>query len=705
MSLVARLYVLVALAVLPAIVIQGMNELSLREDREAEIHDEAQRLAEFAASEVNGLLEGAQTLLVALARMPSIRRQEAAACNRMLGEIDQDLARYVGFAVVDRDGRWVCAQGGLAPADADGRAWPAAALAQKRLFIGTYSVSQEGGAAMLPITLPFADESGSAAGLVAVGLDLTWLHRDLAGRSMPGGASFTITDRDGTILVAIPDAAKVGRKLRADFRGMLNASGPGTLDHVAADGSRQIVGYVPPSAMLDRALLVSVGLSPEAALAPVQAATRRGVLLIGLGVALALLAAWIAGRAFILRPVSALLAAAQRWHAGDFSARVGLSGRHAEFGQLGAAFDEMAAGLEAHEREIGRTLQALRESEERFRQFAENSHDVIWIVDRRSGRTEYVSRAFAEIWGRPPEDLVEGRIEHLATVHPKDREAAAAAFARTLEGGPPPVVTYRVVRPDGQVRWVRDSGFPIRDASGAVIRVGGICRDVTELKRIEDERERVLREREVMLREINHRVKNNLQVIISLLRLQASRSASPEVREAFDEACGRVSTITELHVALFDGAQIGSLDFGAYLHELCARLEAGARSLSDGDIRIEVEAEHGAVDLDRAIPLGLIVNELVSNAIRHGFPDGRGGTVQVGFHRHDGVYRLSVRDDGAGPAGGVAALPQGLGMQLVNGFVRRVHGRLELQAGPGLEAVIDFPATRERRDEPSAPGR
>ena len=135
---------------------------------------------------------------------------------------------------------------------------------------------------------------------------------------------------------------------------------------------------------------------------------------------LALLAAWIAGRAFILRPVSSLLTAAQRWHAGDFGTRVGLSGRHAEFGQLGAAFDEMAAGLEAHEREIGRTLHALRESEERFRQFAENSRDLLWIFDRRTGRIEYVNRAFAEIWGQSPEDLIDdcGHPRH-ASLHLK----------------------------------------------------------------------------------------------------------------------------------------------------------------------------------------------------------------------------------------------------------------------------------------------
>ena len=96
---------------------------------------------------------------------------------------------------------------------------------------------------------------------------------------------------------------------------------------------------------------------------------------------------------------------------------------------------------------------------------------------------------------------------------------------------------------------------------------------MTDWKLALEERERNLQDRELLLREVNHRVKNNLQVIISLMRLQAGRSDNEEVRAAFEEACGRVSTITELHVDLFAGADIGALDFGAYLHALCRRLE------------------------------------------------------------------------------------------------------------------------------------
>lgn len=706
MSLLARLYLLVALALLPALLIQGAAELSLRRDREAQARDEALRLAEFTASDVDGLLDGAATLLAALARAPAVRRGDGPACGRLLDEIGRDLRRYVDLAAVGRDGRWVCAQGGPPPESPGGAGRPAFAAgpADGGLRVAGYAVSRRLGVGVLPVSLPFLDEAGAPAGRVGLSVDLDWLARHLGQRAMPPEASLDLADRDGTLLVRLPERERAGRKLPEAARWMLGAERAGAADVADPDGTARVVGFVPPAATLDRALLVGVGLSREQAMAGVAASARRGLLLIGLGVLLALLAARVGGRAFVVRPVEILLRAAERWRAGDFRARAGPVGGARELSRLGAAFDAMAANVERHEREMGQALRGMRESETRFRQFADNSHDVIWVGDRSGGRVEYVSPACRAVFGREPFELLGDRGSFRLSVHPEDLEQVDRAMADTA-GGREASVTYRIVRPDGEVRWVRDTGFPIRAADGAVVRVGGICRDVTELKRIEDERERTLQERELMLREINHRVKNNLQVIVSLLRLQAHRSASPEVRAAFEEACGRVSTITELHAALFDGVRIGAIDFGGYLRDLCARLEtagnSGGGGGQHGPVRIQVAAEPGAaVDLDRAIPLGLIVNELVSNAIKHGRPEEGVGTVRVAFARRDDRYRLSVRDDGAGlgPAGPAG----GLGMQLVDGFVRRIRGVLTIDGGAGgLEAAVDFPMTAERR--PDAP--
>ncbi|MEK0085586.1 sensor histidine kinase [Benzoatithermus flavus] len=705
MSLVTRLHLLVVLAVLPAIGIQGWDELILRRDREVQVRAEALRLAQSAAGELDGILDGARTLLLSLAAAPSVRRQDAVACRQLVTELAHGIEKYVAVGAVDGSGRWFCAGDDVpvASLDASGTAWFETGRKGEGFAVGTYTQNPLTGRGVLPMTLPFAGPDGRTGGLVHASLDLAWLSRHFAARVLPPGATLAVTSRDGSPILRLPEAAQVGQPVREELRWMLAADRPGVLAGIDDDASR-IIAYVPPAATTNRSLLVIVSLSPREALPELATASWRGLLLIGSCLLLALAAAHFAGRAFIVQPVEALLRAAERWRAGDFGARAGLADRHSELARLGAAFDGMAASLEAHEAQMQETLEALKESEARFRQFAENSHDVLWIFDRQRNRHDYISPAFAQIWGRSGDALLRGEIAFLDTVHPDDRAKVEKALPEVL-GGREVALTYRIVRPDGGIRWIRDSGFPIRDGAGRIVRAGGICRDVTEWAMITQERERSLRERELMLREINHRVKNNLQVIISLLRLQANRSGSDEVRDAFDEACGRVSTITELHSALFEGTQISTLDFGSYLHELCARLEAGMRGARVGEIRIEVDSQPGsAIDLDRAVPLGLIVNELVTNAIRHGLADRHGGTVQVRFRPDGDRYVLSVHDDGPGiVANGETVLEQGLGMQLVHGFVKRLQGTLTIDGTHGFEAVVNFPARSERHRRETGP--
>ena len=698
MSLVARLYLLVALALLPILGIEVHNQLRLRQDREAQVHEEAVRLAHFVASEMERLLDGARILLTSIARAPGVRKRDAAACEEILEQLGRELLQYTAIGAVNPDGTSLCAQGETPPGGVTrtGRPWFEAGLASGKFHVGEYAWGQGNGQGMLPITLPLADIRGQPAGLVGLSLDLGWLNRHFAARGLPRGASVDIADRSGTLIVRAPDQQGVGGPMPEDLRWMLSAPQAATLADVGPDGVERIVGFVPPHATASGAFLVSVQLSPEEALAGVREATQRGVLLVLLSVALAAAAAWLAGRIFILPPVSALLQAADRLRGGDFTARSRIDGSSTEFGRLGAAFDAMAQSLERHEQEMSGTLTALQASEERFRQFGENSQDVLWIYDCRSRRLEYLSPAFDEIWGIAHEDLLTGRASWLATVHPEDRPLVES-IKRRLIAGERVASDYRVVRPDGGIRWIRGSGFPIHDAGGALIRVGGICRDITDWRRIEAEREASLRERELMVREINHRVKNNLQVVISLLRLQANRNPDPKLRDEFEEACGRVNTITEIHARLFDGEEVGGLDFGAYLRQLCDRLDASLLRTQPMDVTIRVEAEPIQIDLDRAVPLGLIANELVTNAIKHGLADTEGGLVQVHFAREGDLYRLTIEDNGPGLGEGAgAALTQGLGMQLVNGFVRRLQGRLGLESGQGLRATVEFPATKPR---------
>lgn len=216
-----------------------------------------------------------------------------------------------------------------------------------------------------------------------------------------------------------------------------------------------------------------------------------------------------------------------------------------------------------------------------------------------------------------------------------------------------------------------------------------------------------VREKETLLREVHHRVKNNLQTVYSLLNLQAGRVDNPAVLADLQDCRERVMSMALVHEKLYRSPDLARINFAEYLHDLIRRLD---RSLgrSDGSVRVTVEAAPISLDVDDAIPCGLVVYELVSNALKHAFPDGRAGVVRVGFGRaQDGRVALSVEDDGAGmPPDADPARPTGLGLHLVNALAGQVDGVLAVERGNGTSFRLTFTAApgagRRGGEEPIA---
>jgi two-component sensor histidine kinase len=194
-----------------------------------------------------------------------------------------------------------------------------------------------------------------------------------------------------------------------------------------------------------------------------------------------------------------------------------------------------------------------------------------------------------------------------------------------------------------------------------------------------------------LFEELNHRVKNNLALVAGLLELQA-RTASPTVRDALTKAGDRVHSIAQVHQALYLGTRQDAVDFGAYLKDLTASL---AQSIAaDGRITLDVEAEAEELPIDTAVPLGMVVNELVTNAVKHAYPPPQTGLVSVRFRREGDRLKLAVGDGGCG-------LPEtpksdsrggGLGMRLVESLVTQVHAELVIKRSPGATFEITLPA-------------
>lgn len=197
-----------------------------------------------------------------------------------------------------------------------------------------------------------------------------------------------------------------------------------------------------------------------------------------------------------------------------------------------------------------------------------------------------------------------------------------------------------------------------------------------------------LREKETLLKEVHHRVKNNLQVIASLLRLQARYLRDEQTRAMFEESQNRVQSISLVHEMLYRAGDLARVDFGDYLSTLINHLTEGWDS-AGRNIRISVESSGVQLPVDTAIPCGLIVNELITNAVKHAFPDGRDGEIKVRFGRTGNGWRLSVIDDGVGMSS--VDRKAGLGTGLIESFVAQAGGTLTVTGERGTAAHLDLP--------------
>jgi PAS domain S-box-containing protein len=351
--------------------------------------------------------------------------------------------------------------------------------------------------------------------------------------------------------------------------------------------------------------------------------------------------------------------------------------------------------------ERNRTEQALRASEEYFRQWAEHVQQVFWIRDLATGRMIYVSPAYEEIWGCRRALLYEKPQSFMNAVHEDDRERILAAVARQNGDSVWFNEEYRIVRPDGSVRWVRARNFPIRDEAGQVYRVAGVADDITELKHAEQQRlADAAAQRDALVREVHHRIKNHLQGLVGLLRQHGMQH--PEIAGAMQAAIGQVNAVAIVHGMHGEIVQ-GEL----VLCEIVANIVQAAASLAHSNlppVMTNSMARPVRVAQDEAVPLALIVNELLHNAVKHG------GGAQVGLHMSGGEDGVTIRIRNA--SGG---LPQGLdlasgrglgtGLGLVKALLPRKGAELRLDCTDATvvaELVLHAPLIGRRQEGAAA---
>ncbi len=234
----------------------------------------------------------------------------------------------------------------------------------------------------------------------------------------------------------------------------------------------------------------------------------------------------------------------------------------------------------------------------------------------------------------------------------------------------------------------------VKDSNGMLAGYLSVNRDITILKNAEEKIKASLKEKEILLKEIHHRVKNNLQVISSLLKMQAGYIKDPLALDYFKISAQRVKSMALIHEQLYRSADLSKIDFEIYIKKLTTHLFQ-TFGVNPRSIGINIKVKNVKLSIDTAIPCGLLVNELVSNSLKHGFTAGRKGTIEIKMEKcKEENYILSVKDNGVGfPENVDFRNTETLGLQLINTLTEQVEGNIELKQDSGTEFIITFKAS------------
>ena len=281
--------------------------------------------------------------------------------------------------------------------------------------------------------------------------------------------------------------------------------------------------------------------------------------------------------------------------------------------------------------------------------------------------------------------------DYLALIDPNDVPHVEEAIARALRDRTTYRLEYRIQTSNGGMRWAASRGAAITDSTGDVRLVGAIF-DITDRKKAELEGAAARERTEILFREMNHRTKNNLTIVASMLHLQASAAKQNiDLRNHLDAARERISTIAELHTSLYQGTTLGEIDFADYIRNLCTHIETSLFSI-EKSIAFVVNTDEVSLSADIAVPVGLVVNELVTNAVKHAFADkASDARIEVSVRRHGDNLVVGVRDNGRGMPTNGSSPKLGLGSRLIDAFVQQVGGQLTVSRKGGSEFEIVVP--------------
>lgn len=375
--------------------------------------------------------------------------------------------------------------------------------------------------------------------------------------------------------------------------------------------------------------------------------------------------------------------------------------------KLKEAYESLEEKVRARTTELENTNKSLKENERRFAEAQKMAHIGSWDWDLLTGEICW-SEELYRIFGQIPQKTGLTYNEFLNYVHPKDKERVNNLVRKAFNGAVYET-DFSIILPGGAERIVHAQGkviFDEFDEKNTPILMRGTVQDITESKKVEKALEKI---QEMHIKEIHHRIKNNLQVISSLLSLQAEKFNDLKILEAFKESQNRVASMALIHEELYKGNTVEKLNFAAYIRKLSVNLFHSY--ILGNNVSLKLSLEQVFLGMDAAIPLGIIINQLISNALKHAFPESLKGEICINLYKTEDLacaceisreisdsknkgnfnYMLRVADNGKGiPEEIRLEEAESLGFQLVSLLIDQIDGYMELKRDNGTEFVIWF---------------
>ncbi|GEM_PF-3498735 len=349
-----------------------------------------------------------------------------------------------------------------------------------------------------------------------------------------------------------------------------------------------------------------------------------------------------------------------------------------------------------------RTERMLMDSHRLLQQFGDSVRDVIYIRDICPPRLVFINKAYETLFGDSVDRLREDPRRFLRLLHPADLDRVRAAMRR-VEGGEPVRLEYRIIRPDDSERWVEVNAFPVRDEEGRIYRVAGLVEDITERKCEEQQRREAERQqRDALVREVHHRIKNSLQGIVGLTRQEFE--AYPTLKEVGENMLGKIRSIAIVH-----GLQSRGSQEGIYLCEIVDAITNAARNVLGQAIELHLDMEVEAplrVHPAETVPLALVINELITNAVKHGSGAGT-RDVHVCFTASGDLGVVRISNVAPDPSLDIN-LSGGTGLQLVRALLPRRGASLDIRVQHDTghvvaELVLERPVVSAEKGQSQRP--